>query len=192
MGMDLFGQMQTFVRVVESGGITAAARQLPRSPAAVSRQLSALEAHLGAQLLSRNTRNATLTDAGRNYYARCLRVAREVEEARHAVRGSAAMDGALIVSAPVSLGLARISPHLPALLARHPGLRIDLRLEDRLVDLAGEGVDVAIRSGVDPPDSSSLVARPLFTYRRRLVASPDYLARKGSPASASDLSAHDL
>src|SRR5882672_3905148 len=80
--------------------------------------------------------------------------------------------GLLTVSAPVTLGLARVCPHVPALLAKHPGLRIDLRLEDRVVDIVSDGVDIAIRSGIDPPDSSSLIAQPLMTYGRILVASP--------------------
>ena len=185
--MDLFESMQTFVRVVDAGSISAAARQLHRSPAAVSRQLSALERHASAVLLSRNTRASKLTEAGRTWYALAVRIARDLEQALHP-----SVEGALVVSAPVSLGLAHICPNLPALFARHPSLRVDLRLEDRLVDLAGEGVDVAIRAGAAPPDTTSLVARPLFEYGRKLVASPAYLVRKGTPSSPGALGAHEL
>jgi DNA-binding transcriptional LysR family regulator len=187
--MDLLETMRTFVRVVEAGGLSAAARQLHRSPASVSRQLAALEQHAGASLLARNTRTSTLTEAGRAWHELATRILRELEEARYARRG---VEGGLVVSAPVSLGLAHICPHLPALLERHPTLRVDLRLEDRLVDLVGEAIDLAVRAGIPPPDSPSLVARPLFTYRRKLVAAPRYIARKGSPASAEALRSHDL
>src|SRR5438270_11356335 len=109
--MDLLSQMKVFVRVVESGSLTAAARHLRVSAATVSRQLLALEQTLGAPLILRTTRRSTVTDAGRQYYERCLRVAREIDDAQQSVRPEA-----LTVSAPVSLGLARVCPPGPALL----------------------------------------------------------------------------
>src|SRR6185295_7191048 len=103
-------------------------------------------------------------------------ILRDVEAAQSLGRTQGKVQGLLTVSAPVTLGLARVSPHLPALCAKHPGLRIELRLEDRLVDLVGDAVDVAIRAGVPPPDSDNLVAHALLKYGRVTVASGTYLA----------------
>ena len=190
--MDLLGQMKVFVRIVESRSLTAAARQLRVSAATVSRQLLALEQTLGAPLILRTTRGSTVTDAGRQYYERCLRVVREIDDAQQSVRTNKTVQGVLTVSAPVTLGLVRVCPHVPALLSRHPGLRIDLRLEDRVVDIVSDGVDIAIRSGIDPPDSNSLIAQPLMTYGRILVASPAYLDWRGEPETPEALAIHDL
>jgi DNA-binding transcriptional LysR family regulator len=190
--MDLLEHMAAFVRIVESGSLAAAARQLRLSPAAVSRRLSTLEASLGAPLILRTTRSFTVTEAGRHYYQRCLRVLREIDDAQRSVRAHEEVDGLLTVSAPVTFGLALVCPHVPALLAQHKKLRIDLRLEDRVVDLVSEAVDVAIRSGIDPPDSTSLVAQPLVTYGRVVAAAPAYLEMRGEPQDPESLSGHDL
>jgi DNA-binding transcriptional LysR family regulator len=191
MGVDALEQMATFVRIVEAGSLTAAARQLRVSSAAVSRQLAALEEDLGAPLLMRTTRRMAPTDAGRGYYDRCRRILQEVDEARAAVRAPGTVEGLLVVSAPVTLGLAKITPRLPALVSRHPGLRVELRLEDRLVDLVGDGVDVAIRAGVEPPDTTEIVAHPLMRYDRVVVASDAYLERHGRPTRIEALGRHD-
>jgi DNA-binding transcriptional LysR family regulator len=190
--MDLLAQMKAFVRIVESGSLTAAARQLRVSAGSVSRQLSSLERTLGAPLLLRTTRRSTLTDAGRQYYERCRRVLHDIEDAQESVRADRTAAGTLIISAPVTFGLLRICPHLPAFHKRYPGISVDLRLEDRVVDIVSEGVDIAIRSGIDPPDSTSLVAQPLTTFERVLVASPDYLSRRGEPRTPEALTGHDL
>ncbi|MFO0612500.1 MAG: LysR family transcriptional regulator [Polyangiaceae bacterium] len=190
--MDLLSQMATFVRVVETGGLSAAARPLGLSVAAVSRQISSLEAEVGAALLLRTTRRLNVTEEGRRYYDHCLRVLREVEAAQASVRGAPGVEGLLIVTAPVTFGLARVSPHLGALLAKHRGLSVDLRVEDRIVDLVSEGADVAIRTGIHGVSaSSSLVARRLTSYRRVVVASPRYVKRRGEPRAPSALSKHD-
>ena len=133
--MDLLAQMATFVRVVEAGSLSAAARDLRLSTAAVSRQLGALEESLGGALLLRSTRKLTVTEAGRAYYERASRILRDVDEAQSAVRPRPDVSGLVVMSAPVSFGLTRVSPHLPSLLTRHPELRVDLRLEDRVIDL---------------------------------------------------------
>src|SRR5277367_4614665 len=138
--MDLLDKMATYVRVVEAGSFSAAAKQIRISSAAVSRQVAVLEAELRVTLLARSTRRMAVTPAGRPYYERCLRVLREVDEAQAVARGET-VDGSLRVTAPVTFGLARVVPHMRGLMVKHPGLRIDLRLEDRLVDLALEGVD---------------------------------------------------
>src|SRR5262245_58673638 len=120
--------MATFVQIVEAGSMSAAARQLHMSVAAVSRQLAALEEDLGSPLILRTTRSATVTDTGRRYYERCVAILRDVEAAQSLGRTQGKVQGLLTVSAPVTLGLARVSPHLPALFSKHPGLRIELRL----------------------------------------------------------------
>lgn len=190
--MDLLAQMETFVKVVETGNLSAAAKALRLSLPTVSRQLTALEETLGGTLLIRTTRTLTMTADGRRYYEHCLRVLREVEEAQSSVRSGTAIAGLLTVTAAVTFGLARVSPHLPSLLSAHPELRIDLRLEDRLVDLVTEGVEIAIRGGSPLPDTNSLIARPLTTYQRVVVASPAYLQRRGTPMAPSDLASHDV
>src|SRR5277367_1084773 len=124
--MDLLAQMTTFVRVVEVGSLSAAARALRLSLPAVSRQISSLEASVGAALFLRTARRVVVTERGQRYYQRCLRVLREVDAAQGSVRSDDGVAGLLTVSAPVTLGLARVAPHVLALLVKHPGLRIDL------------------------------------------------------------------
>lgn len=188
--MSLFEQMATFVRIVELGSLSAAARQLRRSVPGVSRQLRTLEQELGVTLMVRSTRRLKLTDAGRTWYSASLRVLRDVAEVKSQVLSPDEVRGPLIVSASISVGLGMILEQLPRVCAAHPHLSIELRLEDRLVDFVGEGVDVAIRAGVAPPDSTSYVAHPLATFARRLVAAPAYLKRRGSPRSPEQLAQH--
>lgn len=190
--MDVLGYMTTFVRVVDAGSLSAAARSLRLSPAAVSRQIAALEEELGGPLIVRSTRKQTITDGGRRYYERCIRVLQGVEEAQATLRAETAVAGAITVTAPVTFGLERVQPHLPGLLAKHPGLQIDLRVEDRLVDLIAEGVDIAIRGNVLLPETTSIVARKLTTYRRVVVASPAYLKEHGEPKTPEALTAHKI
>lgn len=189
--MDLLTQMRSFTRVVEAGSLSGAARSLRLSLAAVSRQVSSLEREVGARLLSRTTRRLAVTEAGRRYYDHCLRVLRDVEEARASVAEGRAVGGLLTVTAPIAYGLARVVPAVSQLLATHPALRLDLRLEDRVIDLVGEGVDVAIRTGAGPPDSASLVAQVVAQYPRLLVASPAYLRRRGEPRTPGALASHE-
>ena len=189
--MDLLVQMATFVRVVEGRSLSAAARAQHVSLPAISRQLRALEADLGASLIVRSTRRLRVTDAGQDWYQHCLRILRDVEEARLAVRSSETVRGTLVVSASLTFGMEVIVPRLKKLAAAHPQLTVDLRLEDHLVDLVGEGVDVAIRAGSPPPDSTSFVARPVFAMVRVLVASPGWLRKHGVPREPSDLVRHE-
>jgi DNA-binding transcriptional LysR family regulator len=122
----------------------------------------------------------SITPAGRRYYERCLRVLREVDDAQ-AIGRTAATEGLLSVSAPVTFGLACVVPHLSSFMAAHTGLRVDLRLEDRLVDLALEGVDVTVRVASVLPDRTDIIAHELMSFRRVLVAAPTYLKRHGEP-----------
>jgi len=185
--MDLLEKMSTFVRVVEAGSLSAAAKQLRISPAAVSRQIATLETEVRAALLARTTRSMALTAAGREYYTRCVRILSDVEDAQTALRGDP-MDGPLSISAPVTFGTARVIPHLVAFRKRHPRIRLDLRLEDRLVDPVSENVDVLLRVGGLP--SEALVAHRLLTFSRILVASPAYLRSRGEPKTPEALAKH--
>jgi DNA-binding transcriptional LysR family regulator len=188
--MDLLAQMATFVRVVETGSLSAAARSLRLSVPAISRQLASLERDLGATLVLRTTRRLRLTDAGQSFHGRCLRVLKDVDEARQSLGTAAGVAGTLSISAPFSLGMHCVAPRLPALLARHPRLSIELRFEDNLVDMVAERVDVVVRAGAPIASSPSLIAQPLVSFRRVLVASPGYLRRHGSPRTVEALAGH--
>ncbi len=188
--MDLLEKMATYVRVVEAGSLSAAAKQLRISPAAVSRQVATLERELRVPLLRRTTRRMSVTPAGHSYYERALRVLREVEDAQ-AIGRTAATAGLLSVSAPVTFGLACVVPQLSSFMTAHPGLRVDLRLEDRPIDLALEGVDLAVRVGGAPPDSTDVIAHELMSFRRVLVAAPSYLKSRGAPGTPEALAKHD-
>lgn len=188
--MDFLGRARTFVRVVESGSLSKAARSLRMSLAAVSRQITSLEAELGASLLVRTTRSLAVTPEGRRFHEHAANLVREAEAARASVRSGAEIAGRVVVSASVTLGVKRIVATLPALLARYPAFEIDLRLEDRAVDLVSEGVDVSVRAGLALPDTTGVVAQHLATYRRLVVASPAYLRRRGTPKTVASLASH--
>jgi DNA-binding transcriptional LysR family regulator len=187
--MDLLAKMETYVRVVESGKISAAARQLGISAPAVSRQIATLERELRTSLVTRTTRKLTVTARGQWYYQRCVGILREVEET-HRIQEGDGVAGIVKVTAPVTFGLACVAPQVGALMKKHPALLVELTLEDRLVDLMPEGYDVAIRVGSEPPVSSALVARRLMTYRRTLVASPGYLRAHAAPTRPEGLARH--
>jgi DNA-binding transcriptional LysR family regulator len=183
----MFQQMTTFVRIADTGSISRAARSLKLSVAMASRHLRWLEEELGAPLMRRTTRRIDLTDAGHEFLARARAVLRSLDEAREVVRPGAGAVGRVVVSVPVAFGLGRVSPLVPGLLAAHPRLTLDLRFEDRAVDLLADGVDLALRAGTLPPDSASLIARMLGSYERVLCASPKLLAKVGPIASLAAL-----
>lgn len=187
--MDLLTRMETFVRIVEAGSFSTAGKQLRISVAAVSRHVAALENELGTSLIARTTRKMTVTPAGRLYYDRCVRVLREVDEAQTV--GRLRIAGPLRLSVPVSLGALAGDTLVYSLLARYPALRIDLRVEDRIIDLALENVDIAIRVGAEPPLSSEIVAVPLASWTRVVVASRSYVVSRGEPMKPADLARHD-
>jgi DNA-binding transcriptional LysR family regulator len=188
--MDLLTQMATFVRVIETGSLSAAARAQRLSLPAVSRQLQALELELGTTLLARSTRRLRVTEAGRAFHVRCVRILAEVEEARKSV-GPSRVRGRLTVSASFTLGMHWLVPRLPGLLQRHPDLQIDVRLDDALTDLIVEGVDLSIRAGLPPPENTRLLARPIWQFHRVAVAAPDYLRARPDIARPEDLAAHE-
>jgi DNA-binding transcriptional LysR family regulator len=189
--MDMVDQMQSFVRIVEAGTLSAAARAQKLSLPAISRQLSALERELGGKLLLRTTRRLQVTDAGRAFYEQARAVLAGVERARAVVTDARGVRGTLTVSAAITLGMSEIVPRLPALVALHPRLSIELRLEDRVADLVGEGVDVAIRGGIGLPNSADLVAQRLRSFQRVAVAAPAYVKRHGRPKTPAQLASHD-
>ncbi|MEM6616589.1 MAG: LysR family transcriptional regulator [Pseudomonadota bacterium] len=181
--------MEIFARVVTSGSMSGAAREMSLSPAVVSKRIQRLETRLGSRLLQRTTRQIALTEAGQGYYERVVAILASIEEAENYVaRRNATARGVLKVSAPTSFGRMHIAPIVDAFLEEHAELTLNLILSDDYVDIVGDGFDVAIRIG-ELPDSS-LVARRLSSNHRFLCASPDYLRRMGHPETLADLNKH--
>ena len=188
--MDRIDAMQAFVAVADLQGFAPAARKLGLSPSALTRLVAALEDRLGARLLQRTTRQVTLTDAGARYLDRARRILADVEEAEAAAEGERTRpSGRLVVSAPVGFGRLHVSPVMSAYLKRHGEVAVELWLEDRVINLVEDGVDLAVRIGHLP--DSSLVARQVGDMPRIVVASPDYLARRGEPNTPAAIAAHE-
>jgi DNA-binding transcriptional LysR family regulator len=189
--MDRLDAMAAFVAVADLRGFAPAARRLGLTPSAVTRAVAALEARLGARLLQRTTRAVALTDAGAQYLDRARRLLADLAEAEAVAQaGRAAPTGHLVVAAPHVFGRLHVAPALSDFLARHPAVRGELTLADRLVNLVEDGVDVAVRIGA--LDDSSLVARAVGATRRVVVAAPAYLARRGEPRHPDALAGHDV
>jgi DNA-binding transcriptional LysR family regulator len=188
--MAQFRQISTFVDVVARGSLSASARSEGIAPAMIGRRLDALEARLGVKLLQRTTRKLVLTDEGAAFLEDCQRILGELEEAETAVSArSAQATGHLLVSAPAGFGRRHVAPLLPSFLAEHRGVTVNLNLTDRIVDVIGEGVDVAVR--IATFTESNLVGVKLADNQRVLVASPAYLKRHGTPATLADLAQHN-
>src|SRR5256886_11815578 len=188
--MDLMSAMTTFVRVVDAGSLSAAARSLPSSLTSVSRQIAALEQHFGTRLLLRTTRQLALTDEGRILYERAKAIISEVKEIEAALsRGLHQPSGRIRVASPSLMGRLVIAPLLAEFLRRYPALSIDLLLVDRAVDLVEEDIHLAIRIG--RLRDSQLVARKLADLRMIVCASPAYLGRRGVPEAPGDLAHTD-
>ncbi len=188
--MGQFRQISTFVEVVARGSLSAAARAEGIAPAMIGRRLDALEARLGVKLLQRTTRKLALTNEGAAFLEDCQRILTELEEAESAVaERSAKASGHLLVSAPAGFGRQHVAPLLPSFLAEHREVTVNLNLNDRLVDVVGEGVDVAIR--IASLSDSTLVGMKLADNQRVLVASPAYLKRHGTPLTLADLAKHN-
>ena len=187
--MDSLDGLRTYVSVVEAGSFTAAADRLGISKKLASKYIAELEARLGVQLLQRTTRTLSLTSAGQKYYPRCIALLEEFEAMSAEVRDvECGLSGLLRVSAPVSFGELFLQQSLSAFQDQNPDLTIDLRLNDRYIDLAAEGFDLAVRIG--SLEDSTLVSRRLATTELLAVASPDYLRRAGSPETPAELSGH--
>lgn len=178
--MDKLLAMRAFVEIVDRGSLTAAARATGRSLPTMVRTLAALEEALETRLLRRTTRRMSLTPEGRDYLERCRRILSDVEEAERALSaGDDEPRGELRVTAPVLFGQRHVAPAVVAFLVRHPRVSIDLRLLDRVVDLVEEGIDAALR--IAPLPDSSMVAIPVGSLRKVVVASPALLRRVGLP-----------
>jgi DNA-binding transcriptional LysR family regulator len=189
MNTGLLEHLRTFVRAVEMGSFTAVATEQGQTQPTVSRQISALEDHLGVRLIQRTTRALTLTDEGRTYYAHARGLLDAAEEAAFAVRPDAAVRGTLRIAAPLAFARLHLMPRMAWFLAAHPDLRTDWVLGDRPVDLVEEGVDLAIRIGL--VTDQGLIARRIGRMKRVTVATPAYFAKAGRPQRPTDLTGHD-
>jgi DNA-binding transcriptional LysR family regulator len=188
--MDKLLALRAFAAVAETGGFSKAARQLGVATSSVTRLADALEASLGTALLTRSTRQVTLTDTGRAYLEQVLRVLADLDEADDSVADTGAEPvGPLRVSMPVTYARLCLGPHVAAFLQAHPRVCLDLVLTDAMLDLASERIDVAVRIGV-PIAEPNLVVRRLGEHHRFVVASHDYIERAGVPTEPQDLAAH--
>ena len=182
------GEMEVFVRVVDLGGFTAAAKNLGLTPSGVSKLISRLEARLGTRLVNRTTRKLLLTAEGQSFYERALVILADIEEAERLAGSGAAPRGHLTLNCNIPFGMLHVMPLLPRFMREHPDITLDIVLTDTLVDLMQERADIAIRAG--PLGASRLIARKLGTSRMAVVAAPSYLARCGTPKMPADLAAH--
>ena len=188
--MDRLKQIETFVAVIAKGSLTAAAQAQGIAPAVIGRRIGALEQRLGVKLLLRTTRRITLTHEGSAFLEACQRLLVDLSTAEASVSaGGVKASGHLRITAPAGFGRRHVAPLVPRFLARHPEVSASLNLSDRVVDIVNEGVDCAVRVG-DMPDSS-LVSVRLADNRRLCVATPDYLARAGTPQHPGDLHHHE-
>ncbi|WP_081483052.1 LysR substrate-binding domain-containing protein [Bordetella petrii] len=188
--MDRFAALAAFIAVVENGGFSPAARRLGVAPSSLTRQVNALERSLGTQLLNRSTRALTLTEVGEQYFDDGRRVLGDLERAdQSAGELTGPPKGVLRLSVPVAFGRLHVAPFLPAFLAAYPGVRLDIQLTDAVVNLAEQRMDMAIRLGAQPPDTT--IAKRLAPHRRVICASPAYLEAHGTPAEPHELSDHN-
>lgn len=184
--MDKLRAMEVFVAAIDAGSFAGAAKTLDLSAVMVGKHIHALETQLGARLLERTTRRHTLTEIGAAYLERCRDVLASVRTADGVAESLRALpQGTLRVSAPVAFGAHRLMPVVGEYMAAHPQVRVELNLNDRVVDLAEEGFDCGLRSG--PVLDQRLIARPLAPSRMFAVASPAFVARHGAPRHPSDL-----
>jgi DNA-binding transcriptional LysR family regulator len=186
---DRLQELAVFVRAAETGSFSKVAREFGMSQPSVSRMVASLEGRLGVKLLLRTTRRVALTDAGVVFLERCRRILGELDEAAHAARGVDSLEGVLRVAMSGAFATREVIPRLPAFLERHPRLKIELLISDRMDDLVAEGADIALRLG--QLADSAFGARLLASAPRLVIASPDYLAQRGVPHTLADLSRHE-
>lgn len=183
--------MHVFIRVVDAGSISRAAEQLGQAKSAVSRRLSELETRLGTKLLNRTTRSSNLTEAGKSYYDRAIKILDDVDELNSETTDNRCqLSGAIRLAAPLSFGLEHLTPALNCFLKQHPDVSIDVDFSDRKIDLIEEGIDLAFR--ITRLQDSTLQARRLSPIRFSLCASPDYLNEHGNPKHPDELAEHNL
>lgn len=184
------GEMEVFAQVVEAGSFSAAARELRMTPSAVSKLVARLETRLGTALVRRSTRRLQVTAEGQAFYENCLRILADMVAAEREAAAGAVPRGKLKVDCNVGFGTHYLTPLIPEFLRLYPEISLELSLSDRVVDLMEEQTDLAIRAGTLA--ESSLIARRLCDSPMVLVASPGYLARKGTPEHPDDLNCHEL
>ncbi len=188
--MDKLNAMAIFVRVIERGSFSAVAREMHTTQPTISKVLRALETELGGKLISRSTRQLSLTDEGQRYYSHCREILAAVDAAEHSFQtGRETIAGPLRIGSSVSFGRQQIAARLSGFLQRYPDVQVDLQLNDPLQDMLSEGLDVTLRIG--ELRDSSLIARRIGTTHRVTVASPDYLARHPAPKTPQDLAQHN-
>jgi DNA-binding transcriptional LysR family regulator len=184
------GEMSAFVRAVELGGFSTAARELGLTPSAISKLVTRLEDRLGVRLLNRTTRRLALTPEGEAYFHRCQRILGDIRDAEEEVaRFRAEPRGLLRVNVGTAFGMHQLTPALPEFLARHREMQVELTVTDRVVDLIEEGADLGIRLGTLP--DSTLVARRICELERVICAAPVYLRKHGTPKKPEDLARHN-
>ncbi|MCX2725287.1 LysR family transcriptional regulator [Roseibium salinum] len=184
--MDAITRMRCFIQVVDSNGFSAAAREMGRSKALVSKYVGELEDELGVRLLNRTTRQVSLTEVGEAYYKEAVEILQRIDDLQASVQSShREVRGRLRVSAPRSMGDVMLNKPMMQFLVENPDVVLDLRLEDRFVDLVEEGFDVAIR--VSQLDDSSLIARKIAPFKTVLCASPSAIEKYGAPRTPADL-----
>ncbi len=188
--MNLINSLTLFVRIVERGGLAAAGRDMGLTPSKVTERVAALEQHYGARLLHRTTRSVSLTDEGRALLDGARQLVSDAQDIEARIKlGTEQLSGLVRVSAPLDLGRQRVAPALDALMQAHPGISIELLLSDGYVDLAGQGIDIAVRLG--ELKDSSLKAVRLASNQRVVCAAPSYLAKHPTPQVPRDLLAHN-
>ena len=186
------GEMEVFAAVVERGGFSAAAKLFGMTPSAVSKLVTRLEARLGARLVNRSTRKLQLTAEGQAFHQRCLTILSDIAEAECEAAAGRAPRGRVRVNANVAFGNRVLLPLVPAFLAEHPELSVDLVFTDQVVDLIEERADIAIRVAPGPLRGNQLMARKIGESAVAVVASPEYLARHGEPKTPAELVKHNL
>ncbi|MES2315919.1 MAG: LysR family transcriptional regulator [Pseudomonadota bacterium] len=187
--MDRFDELQIFIAILDAGSLSGAARRLQRSPPAVTRALEALEERVGVRLIERTTRRLAPTEAGIRLAESARRVLADYEDALNEEE-SGPLRGRLRISAPHVFGRRHVTPAIIAFLDLHPALQVDMVFNDRNVDLIEQRIDLAVRIGALP--DTGMVARRVGQVKRILVASPAYLARRGTPATPMELEQHDV
>jgi DNA-binding transcriptional LysR family regulator len=189
--MDRLEAMDAFVRVVDAGSFSGAAKQLHVGQPAVSKTIAQLEKRLGARLLLRSTHRLTPTEAGQNFYEHAKRAIEQADKAELAVRAATGnLSGRLRVHATVAFGLLHVIPRMPSFLAQHPALDVDVVLDDRNIDLVEAGIDIGLRVG--RLSNSTLIVRKFGQCQRRVVGTPSYFEAAGVPRDPSDLLTHQV
>jgi DNA-binding transcriptional LysR family regulator len=189
--MDRLAAMDAFIRVVDAGSFSGAAKQLRMGQSSVSKAIAQLEERIHVRLLLRSTHGLTPTEAGRIFYERAKRSVEEAEEAEFGARGAVTtLSGRLRIHATVAFGRLCVLPRLPGFLAQHPALDVDIILDDRKIDLVETGIDIGLRAG--QLSNSTLTARKIAQCQRRVIGTPSYFNTAGVPQSPADLMAHQV